>query len=226
LSLVYEDLIARVPLGQRLFADANPVRTAGPMQVSVAFAEQHAHAHPYPYPMLPEEPLRHEVFSLRGGVYFGIAHLLGYPVSYDRMIYRFADFNAGQYASRNAAFQNAVALATGKSLALDGDLINHEGDASQTERALRTLARDIDLSDGQIHRALELGTSIEFEQTALYTRVFALAQAKQHAPLPRAMIPHIDLSGPKITRKLTTQWYAERVEQRYRNCVARVSGPR
>ena len=33
LSLVYEDLIARVPLGRQLFADANPVHTGGPMQV-------------------------------------------------------------------------------------------------------------------------------------------------------------------------------------------------
>ena len=221
LSEIYEDLIDRVPLGQRLFGDANPVKTGGPMQVSIAFAEQYSRDHPYPYPLLPGEPIRHEVFTLRGGVYFGIAHLLGYPVSYDRMIYRFADFNAGFYASRNAAFQNAVSIASGERLALDGDLINFEGDVGKTENAVRSLKSDIDLSDSQIRDALNLGESLDFEKTELYERVYALAEKKRHAALPRAMIPQIDLSSPKITRKLTTQWYADRVETRYRSCLAR-----
>jgi len=221
LSAIYEDLIDRVPLGERLFADANPVKTGGPMQVSIAFAERYAHDHPYPYPLLPREPIRHEVFTLRGGVYFGIAHLLGYPVSYDRMIFRFADFNAGFYASRNAAFQNAVAIASGRPLALDGDLIDFGGDVGKTESAVRSIKNDLDLSDSQIREALERGDSIDFEKTELYERVYALAEKKRHAALPRAMIPKIDLASPKITRKLTTQWYADRVEGRYRACLSR-----
>jgi hypothetical protein len=225
LSTIYEDLIDRVPLGQRLFADANPVKTGGPMQVSIAFAEQYAHDHPYPYPLLPHERIRHEVFTLRGGVYFGIAHLLGYPVSYDRMLFRFADFNAGLYASRNAAFQNAVSIASGRSLALDGDLINYNGDTGKTELALRSLESTLDFNDSQIRDALELGESIDFEQTPLYERVYAIAENKRHAALPRAMVPKIDLSGPKITRKLTTQWYADRVEGRYRSCLSRGDSP-
>ena len=75
LSLVYEELIASVPLGKRLFADANPVRTGGPMQVGIRFAEEHAKAHGYPYPI--RESIRREVFTPRGGMHFGIAHLLG-----------------------------------------------------------------------------------------------------------------------------------------------------
>jgi hypothetical protein len=221
LSLVYEDLIGRVPLGERLFAGSNPVKTGGPMQVSIGFAEQQARAHPYPYPLPPDGSIRHAVFTLRGGVYFGIAHLLDYPVSYDRMIHRFADFNAGHYASRNAAFQHAVSIAAGVPLALDGDLVDFNGETGKTERAVRSLGADLGLDDAQIHRALELGDRLEFEQTPLYARVYALAQNKQHAPLPRATIPRIDLVSPKITRKLTTQWYAERVEQRYRGCLAR-----
>lgn len=219
LSLVYEDLIGHIPLGQRLFADSNPVRTGGPMQVSIEFAERHAREHPYPYPV--DGSIRHEVFSRRGGLYFGIAHLLGYPVSYDRMLYRFADFNAGFYASRNAAFQNAVSLATGIPLALDGDLIDHASDRpGATERAVRALARQLAASDAQIHRTLELGERFDFEKAPLYERVFELAERRQHGPLPRAMLPRIALESPKITRKLTTKWFAERVDQRYRTCLA------
>ncbi|MEG3194254.1 DUF1615 family protein, partial [Lysobacter sp. D1-1-M9] len=109
----------KVPLGGRLFDGFNPVETGGPMQVSIPFAE--ANADRYPYPV--HASIRHEVFTRRGGMYFGIAHLLGYQTPYTRKVHRFADFNAGWYASRNAAFQNAVAVATGRELALDGDLL-------------------------------------------------------------------------------------------------------
>ena len=220
LSLVYDDFIGRVPMGRRLFADNNPVRTGGPMQVSVAFAEKYEREHSYPY---PNESIRYEVFSRRGGVYFGVAHLLGFPVSYDRMIYRFADYNAGFYASRNAAFQNAVSLASGVPLALDGDLVDYEGSGKTgaTELALRSLERQLDLSDSKIHRALVQGETLDFEDTDLYRLVFALAEKTEKHPLPRALVPRIALKSPKITRKLTTEWFADRVDQRYRACLAK-----
>jgi hypothetical protein len=220
LSRIYEDLIGSVPLGQHLFGDANPVRTAGPMQVSVDFAEQYAREHPYPYPV--DGTIRHEVFTRRGGMYFGIAHLLGYPSHYEQPLYRFADFNAGWYASRNAAFQHAVSVASGIPLALDGDLVVHDGsrDIGATERAVRTLATRLDVGDAQIHRDLQQGDSLDFEQTALYGEVFALADKLERHPVARAMVPRIALKSPKITRKLTTAWYANRVDQRYLRCMA------
>ena len=218
LSLIFEDLIGSVPLGKQLFADANPVRTGGPMQVSIVFAEQHAKEHHYPYPV--GNSIRDEVFTRRGGIYFGIAHLLGYPVSYDQMLFRFADYNAGFYASRNAAFQKAVSLTSGVALALDGDLIRYDDrEIGATERAARTLGRRIGLSDADIRSALEQGESIDFERTELYIRLFALADQAAHAPQPRAVLPSIKLESPKITRKLTTEWFANRVEQRYRTCL-------
>src|SRR3546814_9631067 len=85
------------------------------MQVRIDFAE--AHAEDYPYPV--GGSIRHEVFSRRGGMYFGMMHLLGYRASYTEPLYRFADFNAGWQASRNAAFQAAVSRASGIELALD-----------------------------------------------------------------------------------------------------------
>src|SRR3546814_1052963 len=87
-----------VPAGKRLFGGLNPVETGGPMQVRIDFAE--AHAEDYPYPV--DGSIRHEVFSRRGGMYFGMMHLLGYRASYTEPLYSFADFNAGWQAGRNA----------------------------------------------------------------------------------------------------------------------------
>ncbi|HUP06300.1 MAG TPA: DUF1615 domain-containing protein [Caldimonas sp.] len=220
LSDVYEDFIATVPFGQRFLAGYNPVRTGGPMQVNVEFAQRHVASKPYPYRM--SGSLRDEVFSRRGGLYFGIAHLLDYPTRYDQPIYRFADYNAGQYASRNAAFQQAVAIASGQALDLDGDLAL-PGDTSRTEAAVRSIAARLDVNEAEIHRALELENRPGLDDTRVYARTFALAERTQGRALPRAILPRIELHSPKITRPLTTEWFARRVDERYRRCLARAT---
>jgi hypothetical protein len=220
LSEIFADFIGMVPLGERLFGSLNPVRTGGPMQVSIAYAEQHASAKRYPYPM--PGSVRDEVFTRRGGMYFGIAHLLDYPVSYPGMVYRFADFNAGHYASRNAAFQSVIARLSKTRLALDGDLlIEGSSQPSKTELAIRGLAGDLDLEERAIRRDLELGREQGFEDSKLFKRVFALADKQLKGPVPRALVPAIRLESPKITRKLTTEWFARRVDDRYQKCLAR-----
>jgi hypothetical protein len=190
------------------------------MQVNVAFAEQFSAATPYPYPV--KQSIDDEVFTRRGSLYFGIAHLLDYRAPYPVYLYRFADFNAGQYASRNAAFQNAVSIAAGIPLAADGALLPHDADANPegaTELAVRTQAARLSLSEAAIHSALTQGRAYSFETTVLYTRVFALAERKAGRSLPRAMVPQIKLAGPKIKRKLTTDWYAHRVDERFKRCL-------
>ena len=218
LSALFDDLIGSLPLGRTLLGDLNPVRTGGPMQVSIAFAERHAQDYPYAY----SGTLRQEVFTRRGGLYFGIAHLLGYPASYEQPLYRFADFNAGWYASRNAAFQHAVSQASGVELALDGDLIAPGAIfPGATEQAVRRLGDRLGLRNPTIRSQLEEGDSLAFERTRLYQRVYALSEAAAGKPLPRAQLPGIELKSPKITRKLTTAWFAKRVDERYRRCMQR-----
>ncbi len=220
LSELFEDMTGRVPLGRRLFEGYNPVETGGPMQVSIPFAESRTRGYPYPI----QGGVRQEVFSRRGGLYFGIDHLLGYETPYTRKVHRFADFNAGWYASRNAAFQNAVAVASGRSLALDGDLLAPGAPLDrpgETEQAVRALAGELGTDDRGIRSALERGHRLDFNETDLFERVFALAEARVRKPLPRAMIPGIALESPKITRKLTTAWFATRVNDRYRRCMSR-----
>jgi hypothetical protein len=227
LSVIYEQFIDQVPLGRRLLGSYNPVRTGGPMQVSIAYAEGHARAKPYPFPV--RDTIRHEVFTRRGGLYFGTAHLLDYAAPYGaEMIYRFADFNAGHYASRNAAFQQAVATASGRTLDLDGDLIlpGAAGDSppGQTEAAVRALSGALGMDAREIRRELQRGDKAGFERSPLYTKVFALAEQRAGKRLPRAALPRIVLRSPKITRQLTTEWFARRVDERYQRCLRRAAG--
>ncbi|MFP2408982.1 DUF1615 domain-containing protein [Enterobacter ludwigii] len=216
LSAIFDDFISMVPMGQTLFGSLNPVHTGGPMQVSIAFAEKHTKG----YPWKIDGTVRQEVFSLRGGLWFGTYHLLNYPANYSEPLYRFADFNAGWYASRNAAFQNAVSRASGVKLALDGDLIAYgSSEAGTTERAVRKLSNRLGMSDSDIRHQLEKGDGLAFEKTDLYKKVFTLAEQKSEKTLPRAILPGIQLESPKITRNLTTAWFAKRVDDRRARCM-------
>ena len=95
---------------------------------------------------------------------------------YDDIIYRFADYNAGVYASRNAAVQAQLTQLTGKKLVLDGDLLSYEKDGTarddETEsmRALQSFAQRFapDLSPRQLRRDLQKEKTLEFEETATY----------------------------------------------------------
>ena len=217
LSAIFDDFINMVPMGQKRFGSLNPVHTGGPMQVSIAFAEKHTDG----YPWKIDGTVRQEVFSLRGGLWFGTYHLLNYPVSYSEPLYRFADFNAGWYASRNAAFQSALSRASGVKLALDGDLIVYgSSEAGTTELAVRKLSAKLGMNNSDIRRQLEKGDSLAFEKTDLYQKVFTLAEQKSGKALPRAILPGIQLESPKITRNLTTAWFAKRVDERRARCMA------
>ena len=221
---LFEDMAAEagklgLPVGMK-----NPIRTAGTMQVSVDFAQGHIRAWPYPYRY--QGSLRDEVFSRRGGIYFGTANLLHYPAGYRDMVYRFADFNAGRYSSRNAAFQLAVAELSGRKLAPDGDLLRYRdglpsGEASSTERALYQMSQRLGLSDSAILRDLKQEKNSSFSQSALYQKVMALADQQLGRKVAREAFPQIRLNSPKITRKLTTEWFARRVGWRYDNCLKR-----
>src|SRR3546814_12276570 len=100
--------------------------------------------------------------------------------------------------SSDLAFQAAVSRASGIELALDGDLLRPGAsldDPGATERAVRALR--LDMGDAAIRRALEKGDAAEFEDTDLYARVFALADAAEGKQQPRAVLPGIRLEDRK-----------------------------
>ena len=222
LNTLYADMISELPLGRQLLENYNPVKTGGPMQVSLKFAEQQIKNKPYPYSM--PSSLRDELFSRRGGLYFGIAYLLDYPATYDQMIYRFADYNAGRYASRNAAFQAAVQQLSGQALDADGDLLRYSkgevsAEPSQTQKAVLTLADRLNLTDEEIVRDLKKEKTASFDKTQLFIRIFALTN--QANSTQQARLPDIRLKSPKISHGLTTSRFAKRVDERFHACLGR-----
>lgn len=224
LSDTFEDMLDKIPLGHALLGKYNPIRTAGPMQVSITFAEEQYATRPYPYPT--QGSIRKEAFTRRGGLYFGIAHLLDYEVPYSAPIYRFADFNAGRYASRDAAFQKAVATISRGKIDYDGDLLSYkdgknDGATGKTLDALRSVSAQLNLTHSEILSDLRLEKTNHFDKTKTFQRTYQLADKMSGRVLPREVLPEIALRGPKIQRKLSTAWFADRVNTRMSSCLAR-----
>ena len=106
----------------------NPVSTLGSMQVSISYVIAEVEKAKSSKLGLAEIwKLRDELYTRAGGVNYGTRMLLGYHAGYGSRLHVFADYNAGRYASRNAAFQHMVAKLSGADLALDGDLLIYEG---------------------------------------------------------------------------------------------------
>jgi hypothetical protein len=193
---------------RQLFADL--IRTGGPMQehrVRRGAREDY-------YLSVPAHGWCGAKHHLPWWTYFGIAHLLDYPVSYDSMS-RFADRTGALRKPQRGAKAGGQFINKTR-LTIDGDLLREgSSEPSQTELAVRKLG--FGLGERQIRRDLERGTEHEFEETELYRKVFEMADGLR--PAPRALVPNIRLQSVKISRKLTTEWFARRVDDRYRRCL-------
>ena len=78
------------------------------------------------------------------------------------------------------------------------------------------------MDDRQINAELRQEKQDSFARTALFVRVFELADRAAGRPMAREILPRIALKSPKITRQLTTAWFAERVNTRFGDCLIRV----
>lgn len=201
----------------------NPVSTLGSMQVSIAYVIAEVEkAKGRRLGLAAIWALRDELYTRAGGINYGTRMLLGYHAGYGSRIHVFADYNAGRYASRNAAFQHMVAKLSGERLALDGDLLIYRGGeaapaASATEQALRSLK--LGLADSALRADLERGKSYGFRHTETYGRVSrAYAEKTGKAP-PYAMIPQIRLESPKLSKHMTTEVFARAVMRRHERCM-------
>ena len=209
----------------RTLSELNPITTAGSMQVSVRFAEEWARAHKGK--TVTTNDVREALYTRQGGVYFGTARLLAYPTHYATSIFRFADYNAGLYASRNAAVQVQLSRLTGMKLAPDGDLLAYGRDGtprdapSDSLRVLEEFARRFapKLSSEGIRRDLLAEKQLAFEDTETYRAIRGAALERLGATIAYAVLPQVSISSPKLSTTRSTAWFARSVERRYRACV-------
>jgi hypothetical protein len=209
--------------------NSNEINTIGSMQVAVRFAVQFEREQRNGKKLSLEEiyQIRDKLYTRKGGLYYGTLLLLGYETGYNKKIFRFADFNAGRYSSRNAAFQTMLAKLAAKKLATDGDLLIYQSDGdvemtiSGTEQAIRTIVQkyNLNLKDYQIRRDLLKEKQLAFNKTTTYQTILTTYRAKTgKAPL-YAQLPEIELHSEKSSRILTTAKFAAMVNSRYQRCV-------
>lgn len=202
----------------------NPITTAGSMQVSVRFAQQLGEGRG-----LTHDEVREQLYTLDGGVYYGTARLFDDEASYPESIFRFADYNAGRYASRNAALQEQLSMLTGQTLRLDGDVLAYRKDGTTLPKRTQTLDAmlrmrqlyGLKISERQIKADAHKEKSADFESTQTYRAIKRLYQKQTGTAPVYARVPELELSSPKIRRKLTTNWFASNVQRRYASCLQR-----
>ena len=234
IDLAYRDLIVNIRKLSSLdvLGQNNPIDTIGSMQVAVRFAVRHeVYKHNREQSLDEEWRIRNRLYTRKGGLYYGAAQLLAYDTGYEKKLFRFSDFNAGRYASRNAAFQDTVAVMLGKKLALDGDLLSYDSGGnpseaiSNSESAIRELSDRfrLDMSDSQIRVDLLEEKTYAFNNTMTYTAIIRLYKKQKGAEPAYARLPDIVLKSEKFakSRKMTTAKFAKSVNARYQQCIVR-----
>jgi hypothetical protein len=204
--------------------DFNPVTTVGSMQVSVRFAEQLARER-----KREVRAVRDDLYTRRGGVYYGTARLLGYEAAYAQQLYRFADYNAGVYASRNAALQEQVSKLTELKLVPDGDLLAYDKNARPLDRDTDSLGAILsfrakyasEISERRIRADVQKEKTAEFESTETWRAIKRVWAQRMKSDPPYARVPEVTIRSPKMSQDRSTAWFAKNVDLRYQRCMAR-----
>jgi Protein of unknown function (DUF1615) len=236
-EIIADKLFSRGKLGSVLqidpslrdsIEDNNAIKTIGPMQVAVSFAVQIEEQSLQRALALDEIwAIRDRMYTREGGMGYGAVLLLGYDGGYDKKLYRFADFNAGRYASRNAGFQTTIAGLLNKPLATDGDLLMYDKQGkpsaivSNSERAINELAEKyhLALSAAQVRADLLQEKHGNFHRTVTYTTITQHYQKLMQKPAPFAVVPNIVLHSDKATRTMSTEKFTDKVNTHYQRCL-------
>ncbi|HSP79782.1 MAG TPA: DUF1615 family protein, partial [Myxococcaceae bacterium] len=209
--------------------DYNPITTAGSMQVSVKFAEELAGGDERAL-----QRVREELYTRSGGVYYGTARLLGYEAAYEKPLFRFADYNAGFYASRNAALQAQVSRLTGIQLVTDGDLLIYDKQGEPVDRDSNSLRALLafrqrfapELSERRLRRDVLLEKELALEETATWEALKRSYQEVTGEAPEYARLPSVTIRSPKLRGEKSTAWFARNVDRRFQQCMERYSRPR
>ena len=202
----------------------NRITTVGSMQVSVHFSQEQAK-----FNGIGAWQTREFLYTRYGGIFYGVLRLLGYSVDYSDPIYRFADYNLGMYASRNAAFQQQLSALLGYRLALDGDLLRYTKSGavdsvdSESEKTIQAFAKRFvpNLDNATIHNDLFLEKTATFESSKTYLAIKQAFAARYGTPV-YARLPVMEIKSPKIRSRLTTAIYAKSVDRKYMQCIRQI----
>ncbi|MDQ3266689.1 MAG: DUF1615 domain-containing protein [Myxococcota bacterium] len=210
--------------GKSSLEEQNPITTAGSMQVSVSFARALA-------ARLKRDgwAVRDALYTRRGGVDYGTARLLGYSADYPQPVYRFADYNAGFFASRNAALQVQLTELTGLPLAIDGDLLAYGKDGkplAQESNTLRALLQFRErlapgLSEWTLRREVKKEKAQAFEETETWRTLQRVYRERTGKEWTYARLPDVTLESPKLQQQRSTAWFARNVNLRFEKCMGR-----
>ncbi|WP_205525429.1 DUF1615 family protein [Pyxidicoccus trucidator] len=224
----YPTTYAAADLASSLFSsgkleDLNPITTAGSMQVSVRYALQLEGEDADP------AQVREAMYTRAGGVRYGTARLLGYEAAYPEPLFRFADYNAGVYASRNAALQAQVTRLTGIPLAPDGDLQLYDKQGEPLDEDSKSLQALLafrqrytpELSERQVRRDVRKEKEEDFETTDTFRAVKRVYANETGESPAYAQLPQVTLRSPKLKNERTTAWFARSVDARFQKCQAR-----
>jgi Protein of unknown function (DUF1615) len=222
------DKILQLGFLNSLIEDRNEIDTAGSMQVSVKFALDMARKRRWlPMTLTDVYAVRDDLYTRHGGMYYGVKQLLDYESGYNQKIFRFADFNAGRYAARNAALQSVISVLSGVKLATDGDLLSYgkRGNAlksvTSSEKAIRK-ARDrykLPLTDAEIRNDLLQEKQTAFVSTQTFEVLRKRYESVKKTKAPFARMPDIALNSPKLKRSFSTAQFADSVNRRYQFCM-------
>ncbi len=230
-----------VPEGVARFAAenalTNPVVTIGPMQVNLhkAYGNARRRGEPVDSPRVMRRLLLADETALAQGLKEGTYQLWRIFRYYRRRLpareavrYTAADYNAGEFSSRNAAFQQRVARLTGFDLALDGDLLLYDGGypaarASNTEAAVIALLRRY--AAPKIRRDLLLEKEEAFGATETWKRVCRRFRRETQSECRVAVLPvgaANDTARVKLGRTYTPANYARATVGRWNRNLARL----
>jgi len=211
-----------------IIEDNNSIKTIGAMQVRVSFVVSIEEQRLKRALTLAEIwAIRDQLYTGKGGMYYGALLLLAYDGGYDKKLYRFADFNAGRYASRNAGFQATVAALLDKPVTTDGDLLIYDkqgiptNTVSNSEKAINAVIQKyhLSLTTAQIHADLLQEKQSNFQRTPTYLAITQQYQQLTHKPVLFALVPNIVLAGEKTIPRLSTDKFTKMVNNRYQQCL-------
>lgn len=232
LDLVYrkiiDDIVAKFNLGgvggYKLFASLldgkNKITTLGAMQskINVELERENAKTLAEIY------RVRDKMYTIEG-VSAGVYVLLDYRTKYSSPLYLFADYNSGQYTSRNTGFQYAVGKLSGSNVSLDGDLLRYGLNGlvteSETEKAIVTISKkyNVKLTVFSVRMDLLKEKQYSFYETEVYKVIGQLYLKQFNKQIPAEMLPDIKLDSLKVSDGFTTARFAKSVFSRYETCI-------